>query len=111
MTLLTFSGRAPPGRRILAGTSVHCLAEQVRVPGVPAILLDHVAQEAPQAGMPAVWPRRTDQLTGPAAGQRRGKPRPGPRDGAVPERVELGWRVIGGGGELLFVAAVAGVPR
>jgi hypothetical protein len=44
----------PSGRRVLADQSVHSLAEQVGVPGVPTVLLDQVAQEPTQAGMATV---------------------------------------------------------
>jgi hypothetical protein len=44
---------APPVRRILADPPVHRLAEQVRVPGVPAVLLDQVEHQPPQVRVPA----------------------------------------------------------
>ena len=47
---------APSGRRVLADPAVDGLAEQVGVAGVPAVLLDQVADEPAQAGVVAVGP-------------------------------------------------------
>jgi len=44
----------PPSRRVLTDQTVNRLAEQVGVPGVPAVLLHKVAHEPAQAGMAAV---------------------------------------------------------
>jgi hypothetical protein len=82
------------------------------VPGVPAVLLDHVAEQAAQAGMLAVGPRGMDELVRPAAGQRHREARPGALDSAVPQRVKLPRSISGGGGELPVVAAIGGrIPR
>jgi hypothetical protein len=81
--------------------------------GVPAVLLDQVAHEAPQAGMAAVGPGEMDELVEPAIGQGGVEPRPGPFDGVIPERVELCGGVIGGRVELPVGIGVPvdGVPR
>ena len=83
------------------------------MPGVPAVLLDQVADQPAQAGVATVGPGDVDELVEPAVGQGRGEPRAGPLDGAVPERVELVGGVVGGGGELPVGVAVpvGGVPR
>ena len=73
------------------------------MPGVPAVLLDQVADESAQARVATVGPRDVDELVEPAVGQGRVEPRAGPLDRAVPERVELFGRVVGGGGELPVV--------
>ena len=57
--------------------------------GVPAVLLDQVAHQAPQAGVAAVGPAGVDELAEAAVGQGGAEPCPGPSDGAVPQRVEL----------------------
>jgi len=103
----------PSSRRVLTDQSVHRLAEQVGVPGVPAILLDQVAEEPAQAGMATVGPGDVDEPVESAVGQGRVEPRAGPFDGAVPEGVELFGGVVGGRGELPVVTAipVGGVPR
>ena len=44
----------PAGRRVLADAAVDGLAEQVGVAGVPAVLLDQVADEPAQAGVAAL---------------------------------------------------------
>ena len=59
------------------------------MPGVPAVLLDQVAQEPAQAGMLAVRPGDVDELVESAVGQGCVEPGAGPFDGVVPERVEL----------------------
>src|SRR6185369_233177 len=103
----------PSGRRVLAGPPVHRFPEQVGVPGVPAVLLDQVAHEPAEAGLDAVRPGGMDKLAGPAVSQGRAEPAAGALDGVVPERVELLWRIVRGGGELpLIVAAVKaeGIP-
>ena len=52
-------------RRVLADPS-DGLTEQIGVPGVPAVLLDQVAEEPAQAGAAAVGRRDVDQLVGSA---------------------------------------------
>jgi hypothetical protein len=89
----------PAGRRVLADHTVHGLAEQVGVAGVPAVLLDQVEDEPAQAGVPAVVVTRVDQLVETAVGQRRVEPGAGPFDGGVPEGVKLLRAVVGRGGE------------
>ena len=42
-------------RRILAGAAVDDLAQDVRVPGVPAIFFDQVHQNAPDVRVAPVW--------------------------------------------------------
>ena len=59
------------------------------MPGVPAVLLDQVAQEPPEVGPAAVVIGGVDQLVEPAVGEGRVGPRPGPFDGLVPEPIEL----------------------
>ena len=86
----------PSSWRVLAGQSVHRLAEQVGVPGVPAVFLDQVADEPAQAGMAAIGPADVDQLGEPAVGQGRSEPGAGPFHGAVPQGVELFGGVAGG---------------
>ena len=61
----------PARRRVLPDEAVHGLAQQVGVPGVPAVLLDQVADEPAQAGVPAVVVGDVDELVEPAVGQRR----------------------------------------
>ncbi len=75
--------------------------------GVPAILLDQVAHEAPQAGMAAIGPAEMDELVEPAVGQGGVEPGPGSFDGVLPERVELFGGVVVGGVE---VPVGVGVP-
>jgi hypothetical protein len=53
-------GAIQPG--VLAGQPVYRLAEQVRMPGMPAVLLDQVEDEPAQAGMAAIGPADVDQL-------------------------------------------------
>jgi DNA-binding CsgD family transcriptional regulator len=103
----------PSSRRVLAGQPVHRLAEQAGMPGMPAVLLDQVADEPAQAGMAAVGPGDVDQLGESAVGQGRSEPGAGPFDGAVPQSVELFGGVAGRGGELpvLVVVPRRGVPR
>ena len=55
-------------RLVLTDQSVDSLAEQVGVPGVPAILLDQVAEEPTQAGMATVGPGEVDELVDSAIG-------------------------------------------
>ena len=51
------AGAGPPaGRRVLTDEAVHRLAEQIGVPGVPAVLLDQVADQPAKAGVAAVGP-------------------------------------------------------
>src|SRR5262249_37962305 len=79
----------PAGRRVFPDQPVDGLAEQVGVPGVPAILLDQVADQPAQAGMTPIGPAKVDELAESAIGQGRVEPPAGPFDSAVPERVEL----------------------
>ena len=58
----------PSSWRVLAGQSVYRLAEEVGVPGVPAVFLDQVADEPAQAGVAAVKPGDVDQLGESAVG-------------------------------------------
>ncbi len=58
------------------------------MPGVPAVLLDQVAEEPAQAGA-TLGPGNVDELVEPTVGQGRVELCAGPFDGAVPERVEL----------------------
>src|SRR5262245_60490353 len=83
------------------------------MPGVPAIFLDHVADDPAQAGVAAVGPGDVDELVEAAVGQGCIEPGAGPFDGHVPQRVELFRSVAGGGGELPVPVAVpvGGVPR
>jgi len=77
----------PSSRRVFTDQSVDGLAEQVGVPGVPAILLDQVAEQPAQAGMASVGPGDVDELVEAAVGQDRVEPRcssvRGPRRAAV----------------------------
>ncbi len=57
--------------------------------GVPRVLLDHVDQQTPQAGRPAVGPGAPGQLIQAAAGQRLRDQGAGTRHGFLPERIEL----------------------
>ncbi len=59
------------------------------MPSVSAVLLEEVTQEPAQVGMATVGTGDVDELVHPAVGQGSVKPRAGPFDGAVPERVEL----------------------
>lgn len=59
------------------------------MPGVPAILLDHVAKEPTQAGRASVEEGHVDKPIEPAVGQGRGEPGPRALDGTVPQCVEL----------------------
>src|SRR4051794_5580920 len=54
---LTCPDGPPAGRRVLTHPAVHGLTEQVGVPGVPAVLLEEVAEEPAEAGVPAVGHR------------------------------------------------------
>ncbi len=99
--------RTPPGGRVFADAPVHGLAEQVGVPGVPAVLLDQVTEEPAQAGMATVWPGGVDELVEPAVGQGRVELRPGLFDRVVPQCVELFGGVIRGRVE---VPVGVGVP-
>jgi len=76
------------------------------MPSVSAVLLEEVTQEPAQVGMATVGTGDVDELVHPAVGQGSVKPRAGPFDGAVPERVELFGGVVGGGGDLPVVVAV-----
>ena len=58
----------PSNGRVLTDQSVHSLAEQVGVPGVPAILLDQVAEEPAQAGLATFRIGKVDELVESAAG-------------------------------------------
>ena len=92
MDLLPLAGSRPcppASGRVLTGEPVYRLAEEVGVAGVPAVLLDQVAHEAPQAGVAAVGPGDVDELAGAAVGQGGAESGPGPFDGVVPQRVEL----------------------
>lgn len=80
----------PVARRVLTHAAVHGLAEQVGVTGVPAVLLDQVADHATQAGVVALPVGGMDGLVEAALGQGSLEPGAGPPDGAVPEGVELG---------------------
>ena len=79
----------PAIRRVLTDPAVNSLADQVGMTGVPAVLLDQVADEPAQAGLATVGPGHVDQLIEPAVGQRRVQPFAGPVYCAVPERVQL----------------------
>ena len=81
--------RAPSGRRVLTDATVDGFAEQVGVAGVPAVLLDQVADESAQAGVMTVAIGGVGELVEPAARQRLVEPYAGSFDGAVPEGVEL----------------------
>ena len=59
------------------------------MPGMPAVLLDQVADQPAQAGMAAIGPADVDQLGQSAVGQGRSKPGAGASGGAVPQGVEL----------------------
>lgn len=61
---------------------------------VAAVLLDEVADEPPQADVPAVWPVGVDELVQPAVRERGPQPCAGALDGAVPEPVEVFRRVV-----------------
>ena len=80
------------------------------MPGVAAVLLHEVAQQAAQVGVVALGVVNRDRLVEPAAREDRGQPRAGALDGTVPHGIQLGRRVIGGGGELPVVAAVPPPP-
>ena len=64
--------------------------------GVPAVLLDQVADQSAQADVLAVPPGEVNELVEPAVGERRFESRAGSFDRAVPERVELVGSVVGG---------------
>jgi hypothetical protein len=80
--------------RVLADQAVQRLPDQVGVPVVPRVLVDHVDDQPAEvhALIGCVAPHH--QLTQVTAGQRLGDARPGPLDGAAPERVELLRRVV-----------------
>src|SRR5690606_27274345 len=65
-------GAGPPsGRRAFTDPAVHRFPQQVGVPGVPAVLLDQVADQPAQAEPPPVRPGEVDELVEPTVGQRR----------------------------------------
>ncbi len=53
MTVTERQSAANPGR-VLAGSAIDGLAQQVSVPGLAAVLLDEVADEPPQVGVVAI---------------------------------------------------------
>ena len=67
--------RPPPVRRVLPDAAVDRLPQQVGMAGVPAVLLDHVADQPAQVGAPAVGDV-DPQVEALAAGQGR-RPRAG----------------------------------
>ena len=83
------------------------------MPGVPAILLDQVAEKPAQSWHDDRRGRIGARAGRLAIGQRRVERRAGPFDGGVPQRVELFGRVVGGRGELpiVIVVPVGEVPR
>jgi predicted ATPase/class 3 adenylate cyclase len=86
----------PSGRGVLADKPVYRLPDQVGVPGVPAVLLDQVAQQPPQAGVPAIRGGDVDELAQPAIAQGGAQPGAGPSDCVVPQRIKLLGSVAGG---------------
>ena len=68
---------------VLADAAVDGFAEQVRVPGVPAVLLDEVADQPPQAGMVALTVVGIDELVEAALGERLVEPGARSLDAAV----------------------------
>jgi hypothetical protein len=105
--------RTPAGWRVLTDEPVHGLADKVGVPGVPAVLLDQVAHEAPKAGVAAVGPGNVNELVESAVGEGGAESRPRLFDGVIPEGIELCRGVGGGRGELPvgFGLPVDRVPR
>src|SRR6478735_3509513 len=94
---LACTGARPPSRRwVLTHSPVDGLAEQVRVPGVAAILLDQIAQQPAQARMLTLGCGDVDELVESAASQRRVDPDTRPPDRVVPEGVQLLRRIVGG---------------
>jgi hypothetical protein len=63
--------RAPSGGRVLTDSPVDRFAQQVGVAGMPAILLDQVADQPAQVGVAAVGVGLMHGLVKPAVRQRR----------------------------------------
>jgi hypothetical protein len=105
--------RTPIHGRVFSDQPVDGLAKQIGVPGVPAVLLDQVAQQSAQAGPAAVRPRQVDRLVQPAGSQRRGQLRAGARDGIAPQFIQLTRAVFDGRMPLPVRIGlhVGGIPR
>ena len=103
----------PAGRRVLTGEPVHRLAQQVRMPGVAAVLLDQVEDEPAQADVSTVLVGCADQLVETPVGQRRVEALAGALDGAAPEGVQLVGAVVAGRAEgpVGMGVPVDGLPR
>ncbi len=97
---------------IFADAPVYCFAEEVGVAGVASVLLDEVADEAAEAGVPAVRPGDVRELVESAVGERRFEARAGTLDRAVPQGVQLFRCVVGRGVELPVVVVLppVGIP-
>ncbi len=74
---------------------------------VPRVLLDHVAQDPPQAGRPAIGPGTPGRLGHVAGSQRLRDHRAGAGHGVLPERMKLLGSIPGGGAP---VPVAVGVP-
>src|SRR5690606_25339621 len=106
------SGEPPVGRRVLADATVDGLPQQVGVAGVPGVLLEEVDHQPSEADHDTLVGAEGDLLVETAGVDGVGEPLPGPRDAAVPGRVEVGRRHAGGvEGVLLRAAGVAGHAR
>src|ERR1700722_15089953 len=103
----------PPWWRIFTDPPVDGLAKQVCVTGVPAVLLDQIAQEPAQAGVSTVGRAHVDELVGTTACQSCSEPSARACNGVVPESVELLWSVVGGRDEfgIVLTTPLNLVPR
>ena len=82
-------------RRVLSHQTVHRLADEVGMPVVTRVFLDHVEQDVAQAAGWAVRPAGPSRRS--AFSHRRSEQRARAGHGVAPERVELFGGIIGGG--------------